>query len=72
MKNCQFYVELQMHVVAWKTHIITIISLVECNDMNIAVSFRANFLDLRIYFEELNYNFLQEVPSYGLGDFWCK
>ncbi len=33
---------------------------------------KSNILDLRIYYEELNYKHIEEIPSYRLGDFWCK
>lgn len=45
------------------------------NPMNWLITFkfcRKNFLELRIYFEELNYNYIKEYASYTLGNFWCK
>ena len=33
---------------------------------------RKNFLDLRIYYQELNYDFLEEIPAYTPSDYGCK
>ncbi len=33
---------------------------------------RDNYLDMRIYFEELSYQYFEEVGTYGSSDFFCK
>ena len=34
--------------------------------------YRKNLLDLRIYFEDLNYDYLEEIPAYTASDYGGK
>ncbi len=41
-------------------------------NLPIHLIFRKNYVDLRIYYEELNYELTEEIPAYSPSSYGCE